>query len=863
MLRFRVPSAALFLFFALRSNSVDQRVEVVVLLAAYVAAVATLAFFAQKTVEQRFIRLVANILDVVAISGLAHWLDLGAWVLLLSVFPIMSAAHHLRFGWSLGMASFASLLGWALARRDAVVMDASILILLALVFCGVAFNAAKLASSRDRFEQRVSETIDRIYSQLLAKHSLAEVMETILRAALDITRSDVAAIFLQPRGAPSRIFHACRAGFPIESRDHAERILRTHSDDVLRRAPRALSLVKRPWLAKLAGKDAIAEQPWAGRLIPIMIGDQPFGILGVFSQRSVHYTAEDLEKLRDLTPVIAFTQQNVKLTEDVSRHLALLYQIGQQLQGYKGLRTLFQTVVDLVSDHVGSEEAALFLSDAEQFPLRKVAVAAPGVKEELARLELTEVRGTLTGNVFEYKTPLLDNNIDPNEPHARDYSKILPSRSVKHYMGAPVVIGDERLGVIRVLNKRGANYDLEVGSTELDPSGFDKEDQNLLTAIATYIAGAIRNAGFLEKSRHFQDLIYKSPDPIIVIDREGKIQNFNRECEKIWRIVEKDAIGRDVAEFYETPEHARDLGRELWQKPEHTFHSRDARVRDFDGNVIPIRLSATLLFDEDGNLAGSIGVFKDAREMIRAQNDLIQKEKLAAIGSMAQSTGHDMKHDVGAILTYVGILENDDPEPYIRNDIHAGIGTAASGILNKLQNMLMTAKVRLPEKQVVSVRTLMTDFESSVTHRAALSSIEFAMITPDDDVAVLVDPEQMRQVFANLFGNSVHAIDLAVEADGHDGRITFSAAIEDERVRIRWCDNGAGMDRETSQNVFSAFFTTKPSGTGLGLYISKSIVEIHDGTMAIVSSSSEGTCFDIILPLFRDLPVADGEGHDR
>jgi len=857
MLRFRILSAIVFMIEALRSSSVEHRTEVLGLLFAYVFVLLVLAFAAQKSVEQRFIRLLATILDVAAISGLAHSPDFGAWVLVLMVFPIMSAAHHLRFGWSLGVALFASSLGYVLGQSDAVGVNSSIFVFLALVFCGVAFNAAKLASSRDRFEQQVSETIDRVYSQLLAKRSLADVMDTILGAALDITRSDVTAILLHSRGAAPRIYHAARTGLPSESCDAVEHILRKYADAVIRRAPLALSLVKRPWLAKLAGKDAVAEQPWAGRLIPIMIGKTPFGVLGVFSQRSVHYTADDLAKLRDLTPVIAFTQQNAKLTEDVSRHLTLLYQIGHQLQGYKGLKTLFPRIVDLVSQYVGSEEAALFLADAEQFPLRKVAVAAPGVQEKLEKLEVTETRGTLTGTVFESKKPLVNNNIDPQEPHAGDYAAILPSKTTKHYMGVPVVIGHERLGVIRVLNKRGTNYDLNAGNTELDPNGFDEEDQELLTAIAPYIAGATRNARFIEKNRHFQDLIYKSPDPIIVIDKDGKIQNFNRECEKIWRMVEKNAIGRNVAAFYETTEHARQLGRELWEHPEHTFHSRDARVRDFEGNIIPIRLSATLLFDEEGNLAGSIGVFKDARPMIRAQNELIRQEKVAAIGSIAQTTGHDMKHDVGAILTYVDVLENDDPDPSMRSDIHAGILTAANGILNKLQNMLMTAKARLPEKQVLSVRSLMTTFERSVAHRAALSKVQLMVSTPDDDVVVLADPEQMRQVFANLFGNSIHAIDTAAELDGREGRITFSADVEDQQVRITWRDNGTGMDSEARQKVFSAFFTTKPSGSGLGLYISKSIVEVHEGTIAIASRPGEGTCFDIVLPLFRDIPEDD------
>jgi PAS domain S-box-containing protein len=839
------------LFLAFFSKEVTNPSEVVAVLSSYVACILGLAFVAGVAVEQRFIRLVASIFDVIAISLLAHYMFPNAWLLLLYIFPIMSVAHHLGLGWSITLAVSASFLGWASGGGTRADLDDFTFTFLFLVLCGVAFNASKLAASRDSFEREISKTVDDAYGQLRERRPLSEVMATILQTALRLTRSEIAAILLEQRGTQRRIFETHREDIPPESRADAERILLKHADETLR-SRQHLSLAKRPWLMRLAGKNVVLEQSLAGRMIRIAIGEKNFGVLGVFSRRSVHYKAEDVEKLRDLTPVIAFTQQNAKLAEDVSRHLLMLRQLGEDLQTYRGLTKVFQAVVDLVSEHVGSEEAALFLSEEQEFPLRKVAVAAPDVKEKLAELEQNEERGSLTGEVFERGVPMLNNDIKADEPHAAEYSRILPSGITKHYMGAPIIIGNKRLGVIRVLNKKAADYELRKGIEKLDDHGFVDEDLHLLTAIATYIAGAIRNAMFIEKNRHFEELIYKSPDPIIVLDRHRRIQNFNRECEKIWGITEKEARGRRVEEFYETPGHAKEIGRELWEKPEHTIQSRDARVRDSHGTIIPIQLSANLLFDEENNLVGSFGVFKDARPMLAAQAELIQQEKLAAIGTIAQSTGHDMKHDVGAILNFVEVLQNDDPDDATRREAHAGILTAARQILNKLQNMLMTAKPRAPELEVVSVESIMTKFTSFIEHRATLSSIELVVEPPTKDVLVLADPEQMRQVFANLFGNSVHAIVGARERDGRQGRITFSASVEGNDVRLTWCDNGGGLSEEIRGKLFSAFFTTKEAGTGLGLFITRSIIENHRGTITVASSPAESTCFDVVLPLFRD-----------
>ncbi|HEX7678809.1 MAG TPA: GAF domain-containing protein, partial [Thermoanaerobaculia bacterium] len=596
----RVSAAILLLLFPASSHVQPNESKVIGL---YLAATLVLAVASRHAIEQRFLRLIANFIDVVGISMLIALMGAihSAWLVLLYVFPITAVSRYLGLKWSVPVSLLAAL-GYGLATASRPVSPSAAFGLMAvmLILVGVAFNAAKLARSRDRFEARISTTIDEIYEQLLANRPLCEVMDSILRAALQHTRSDMTAIILAGAVDGSEFFAStsvsASTGNPIEAR----RILEKHYNGVLRPGTRSLSLVKHPFLAKVFGKNAVAEPPWAGRLIPITIGTRPFGVLGVFSHRSVHYTNEDIDKLSSLRPLIALAQQNAFLSQELvarnqrsNARLQLLYQIGKQLQEHEGSATVFQNVVALVSEYVGSEEAALFIPDDRGPLLKKVAVAGPDPKntDRLRALELTEDPDSLTGQVFYGKAPIVENDIPRSEPHAAEYSKELPSLITKHYMGVPVLIGvgsavsDRPLGVIRVLNKQGSRYDIATGVVDLDPTGFVKDDLELLTAIATYIAGAMRNAMFIEKSRHFEGLIHKLPDPIIVIDRDGYIQNFNRECEKIWNIREKQAIGRHVTGFYESPEHAREIGRELEDAADHTIYSRDARVRSFDGQV--------------------------------------------------------------------------------------------------------------------------------------------------------------------------------------------------------------------------------------------------------------------------------------
>lgn len=862
----RVPTAVVFLVGAWFGPLTPHKNEISALLLTYLVLTLPLGLVKGYAIEQRAIRLIANVIDVLAICGLIGLMDSQrTWLLLLYVFPITAVSRYLRYPWGIFVGIFAAAgYRWATVHpffsTSNLVISAAILI----TFVGVAINAGKLARSRDRFEKRFNDTIDDIYTQLLATRPLRDVMHSILGAALKLTRSDVTAVLLGEEAASAEFFSA--KGDSPRNVDFAdvERILRVHYNDVRQASNQYVSLVKYPWLASLFGKNAVAAPPWAGRLIAITIGGRSLGVLGVLVHRSVHYTADDVEKLKSLRALIALAQQNAMLSRELEARgakrkssLDLLVEIGRQLQRYEGSTKVYQDIVELVAQHVGSEEAALFVREERGSLLRKVAVAGPDpeITARLLELETTERPNSMTSTVYWKREMTLNNDISPSEPHSDVDSKELPSGITKHYMGAPLMIGsanEEPLGVIRVLNKRGPNYAQASGIARLDRLGFDAGDLALMTAIATYIAGAFRNVMYLEKSRHFQDLIYKSPDHIMVIDRKGYVQNFNRQCEHLWGIKEANAVGRHVTTFYESPEHAREIGRALDQAPDHVIHFHEAWIRDSTGQVIPVRLSAALLFDNDGKPVGSIGVFKDARELIRAENKRLSQEKLSALGAIAQTTGHDMKHDIGVILTYADMLRTSDLEPSERDEIHDELVATGRDLLNKVNNMLMTAKPRPPEVAVVSARSLMSDFHAAIATRAALLAIELAVTLPDDEFLVLVDPQQIRQVFANLFGNSSHAIAAASEQDRRQGRITFSATVLPKHVRILWCDNGGGMTEEAGTNVFSPFFTTKSAGTGLGLFINKTIIENHHGTIALHSTSTKGTCFEIILPLFHD-----------
>jgi PAS domain S-box-containing protein len=361
---------------------------------------------------------------------------------------------------------------------------------------------------------------------------------------------------------------------------------------------------------------------------------------------------------------------------------------------------------------------------------------------------------------------------------------------------------------------------------------------------------ALTAASLARGRRYFQNLVYESPDPIIVLDRHGRIQAFNKECEKIWQVREVDVLGISVKPFYATDEEARQVGHALEvASPLYTIHDFETRIKDSKGTIIPIRLSATRLM-EDGRLLGSIGVFKDQRARRRMEEERLVHEKLAGIGLLAQTFGHAIKNDLAAIQTSLGGLEASARS---NEEIHAAytaIKSSTAAAHQKVQNMLIAAKADPAKRGVVSLKTLLDEFEADVRYRASVGRVKVVVSHPDDDLPVYADAEHLPQVLANLFVNSVDAIKAARAGrkKRQTGNIFIDARTEDGFIVLTWRDDGVGMSEAEAAQAFTPLFTTKKNGSGLGLSITRDIVENHGGSIA-VEPQSTGVQFIVRLPL--------------
>ncbi|MEE8350553.1 MAG: ATP-binding protein [Acidobacteriota bacterium] len=229
------------------------------------------------------------------------------------------------------------------------------------------------------------------------------------------------------------------------------------------------------------------------------------------------------------------------------------------------------------------------------------------------------------------------------------------------------------------------------------------------------------------------------------------------------------------------------------------------------------------------------------QELQRAQREIVRQEKLAVLGKMSGSVGHELRNPLGVISNAVYYLQSilTDPDEKVRE--YLGIISSeverAGRIISDLMNL---TRLKSPVRDEVAVGDLLDRaLEQQPEHGSLGISItrEIASgLTP-----VHVDSGQIEQVLVNLLAN-------ARQAMPEGGQLTIEAEAEESAVRLSLTDTGCGISRKNIEHIFEPLFTTKARGIGFGLSIAKSLMEQNGGSLQVESRQGEGSTFTMILP---------------
>ncbi|MGD9023000.1 MAG: response regulator [Deltaproteobacteria bacterium] len=357
----------------------------------------------------------------------------------------------------------------------------------------------------------------------------------------------------------------------------------------------------------------------------------------------------------------------------------------------------------------------------------------------------------------------------------------------------------------------------------------------------------------LRTAHDFQkNLIESSIDGIIATDRVGTVIVFNQGAERLLGYAADEVIGKMDMNRISSRAMAASMKDGLSTEAyggSNRLVNYEGSVTSKNGEVIPVRVSGAALF-EDGTAAGAVYFFQDLRELKRLEKELIQNERLSAIGQAVAGMGHYIKNILNGLQggVYIVNLSLTKDKPDLLRKGWAMIDGNIKKISDLVMNMLMYSKEREPDCTLCSPNEIAKEVINLMKDKASQSKVK---LTTDLDQSIdecYLDPNGLHRSLLNLVGNAIDACLLDPDED-KDWSVLIRSQKEDGGVRFDVVDNGMGMTKDIQDKVFERFFSTKGGrGTGLGLLVTREIIEKHGGVISVESNPGRGTTFTIQLP---------------
>jgi two-component system sensor histidine kinase HydH len=351
-----------------------------------------------------------------------------------------------------------------------------------------------------------------------------------------------------------------------------------------------------------------------------------------------------------------------------------------------------------------------------------------------------------------------------------------------------------------------------------------------------------RSRKLLQDSRAFAaEMVANLPEGIIATDPGRTITFINPIAMDMFGLAPEDSIGRptnatlpaDLTELMDTLP----SGRKMVEQ--------ELSLTGKEGTKLTVAACVTDIVSEDNDFVGTMFILRDLTQIRRLQATVQKQEKLAAIGNLAAGVAHEVRNPLSSIKGYATYFASLF-EPASEQRKAAEVMTAEVDRLNRVITELL--EISRPS----DIKRKQTDpaflFNSSlrlVQQDAEAAGIRVTTSIDTRMTPLAVDPDRITQALINLYINAIQAM-----PDG--GLLTVTAGDRGNGVVVTITDTGTGMNEETRNKIFDPYFTTKNTGTGLGLAVVQKVVEAHGGTIEVTSRENGGTSFTIFFPRNND-----------
>lgn len=374
-----------------------------------------------------------------------------------------------------------------------------------------------------------------------------------------------------------------------------------------------------------------------------------------------------------------------------------------------------------------------------------------------------------------------------------------------------------------------------------------------------------RDAALRDEKERFRALIEHAADVIIVVAPDGLMRYVSPAVQATLRIAPESLLGRSLLEqlYPEDQERLAAALKAVVDHPGGMVERTEFRLRHADGTWRWLEATGT---NQIGNHAVNgivinardISDAKDAEaEIARQRENLHQREKLAAMGSLLAGVAHELNNPLSIVVGRATMLQEEAVDADTRT-IADKIRAAAERCARIVRTFLAMARQRKPEQSAVEINAVLDDCVDILGYSLRTAGVTVDKQLAPDLPSISGDADQLHQVFLNLIVNAQQAM----ESQPLPRRLSVASGLHGDRLCIRIADNGPGVAPAIRKRIFDPYFTTKPpgGGTGVGLAVSLGIVETHGGSLTVECPPQGGAVFQVLLPIKFPVGAPDRPG---
>ena len=340
-------------------------------------------------------------------------------------------------------------------------------------------------------------------------------------------------------------------------------------------------------------------------------------------------------------------------------------------------------------------------------------------------------------------------------------------------------------------------------------------------------------------------LLESFPDLILVVDLEECYTFVSSRARDILGCEPNDMLGKKITDIEDHSPEMAALYRQVVSGKQ-SFASAEYSVRHRDGSFRTMRAAGSRLVDADAKVSGVIISVRDITVERKLEQQIVQSERLAAMGAMIGGVAHELNNPLTSIMGVSELLQDTETNETSRKQL-AMLQQQARRAAEIVQNLTYFSRPPAPGKSRINLVEVVERTLNLHAYSLRKNNITVDFLKQAGMPYALGDPHQLMQVFLNLILNAEHAI-----RDARDkGTLRIRLGKGDDSVWVSFHDDGPGITKEKLPNIFDPFYTTKRPGrgTGLGLSICKSVMKEHAGSIEAANSPDGGAVFTVTLPV--------------